>query len=763
MRSPFSFRSPRHRSNARRAVAAGLVVAGLGASPARAAAQPAVTSDLRLSAPIDTWDEAIPLGNGLLGGLVWGAGHRINLSLDRADLWDLRPAAPFGADGYRYADIVRLVRERKGDSLRVRFDDPYDNIPHPTKLPGGRIVFTLAGSRTARAFSLRLADAEAAVQFDADTMRGFFSATDTVALFRMPRLASVDIVRPPSLDRLGYDSATRVVVSTPSRREKWMVQRTTGGLTYVVAVASRSAGATTLVAITIATTRDAADPVAVARARLERALARGYAAAFRSHREWWTRYWATSSSVTVPDSALQAHLDFVQYLYGAGARNGTPPIPLQGVWTADGNSLPPWKGDLHNDLNTQTTYLAAHAAGADDAMRGWLEFNWRLLPSYRRFAREFYGVDGAAVPGVMALDGQPLGGWAQYSLSPTMGLWVAQSFHLHWRYTMDRRFLRDRAYPFVADVGRATTALLQRGSDGRLRLPLSTSPEIFDNSLRAWLPGMSNFDLSLLHWVYGALDEMATVLGDSVAARQWRATGAALEPLVVDSATGALPFAAGLPYDASHRHFSHAMAIHPLGLLTIENTRDSVVVQRSLDQLAQFGSDWWVGYSFAWYSAMLARAGRGEEALRQLETYRRAFILRNGFHANGDQTAGGLSKFRYRPVTLEGNFLALHAAHEMLLQGWGGVIRVFPAVSERWRDVSFRDLRAEGGFRVSATRAAGLTVRVRIESAVDGPLHLRDPFGGRPVRWNRRDVRRVGQDYVATLRRGEVLEGSVIP
>ncbi len=757
---------------------AGALLMTLPVVVSQALAQPRPASDLRLAAPIATWDEALPLGNGLLGGLLWGAGNRINLSLDRGDLWDLRPAAPFGQSDYRWADIVRLVGERKEDSLHIRFDEPYDNIVYPTKLPGGRIVFTMATSQTARAFTLSLARAEASVSFDGNSMRnaiggvtksrdrgtersslrGFFSATDTVALFCIPALESAAIVRPASLGKLGYDAATFGRDSSPTERTQWMVQRAAVGLTYVVAVGERRAGALSLVAITIATNRDGVDPLALARRRLHRALAEGYDARLRAHEAWWQRYWRTSSAITVPDSALQSHLDLVQYYYGAAARRGTPPIPLQGVWTADGASLPPWKGDLHNDLNTQTTYLAAHATGAADAMQGWLDYNWKLLPTYRRFARDFYGVRGAAIPGVMALDGQPLGGWAQYSLSPTMGLWVAQSFHLHWRYTRDRRFLRERAYPFVAELGTAVASLLRPGADGRLRLPLSSSPEIFDNGMRAWLPSTSNFDLALLHWAFGALDEMGVALGDAASAKRWRAIESQLEPLVIDAGTGALPFATGLPYNESHRHFSHAMAIHPLALLTIDEPRDSITVQRTLDQLAQYGSDWWTGYSFSWYSAMLARAGRGEDALLALETYRRAFVLRNGFHANGDQTKSGLSKYQYRPVTLEGNFLALHAAQEMLLQSWGGVVRVFPAVSERWRAAAFRDLRAEGGFRVSATRAEGRTQHVRIVSTASGELRLRDPFDGAAVRWSRAAVRREGRDYIVRLRRGDVVE-----
>ena len=69
-----------------------------------------------------------------------------------------------------------------------------------------------------------------------------------------------------------------------------------------------------------------------------------------------------------------------------------------------------------------------------------------------------------------------------------------------------------------------------------------------------------------------------------------------------------------------------------------------------------------------------------------------------------------------RAFTLEGNFAAAQAVHEMLLQSWGNLIRIFPATPEEWSDVSFSQLRAEGGFIVSAERKGGKTVRVTINS-----------------------------------------------
>ena len=119
----------------------------------------------------------------------------------------------------------------------------------------------------------------------------------------------------------------------------------------------------------------------------------------------------------------------------------------------------------------------------------------------------------------------------------------------------------------------------------------------------------------------------------------------------------------------------------------------------------------------------------------------------------------GYSTLNYRPFTLEANFGAVQAVHEMLLQSWGDTVRVFPAVSERWVDVSFDNLHAEGGFRVSAKRKDGRTHMVRIQADAGGLLRLRDPFDGENVTWNRDDVKLVGQDYECHLASGEVLEG----
>jgi alpha-L-fucosidase 2 len=221
---------------------------------------------------------------------------------------------------------------------------------------------------------------------------------------------------------------------------------------------------------------------------------------------------------------------------------------------------------------------------------------------------------------------------------------------------------------------------------------------------------------------------MAGSLGRQKEARQWRDHMGRLDELAVDG-TG-LRLSPNESLAESHRHHSHLMSIHPLGLINVDGGEDHLrIIEDSLSTIEELGTSAWVGYSFSWMACILARVGNGDGALKYLRDFLDSFILRNGFHCNGEQTRRGLSDYHYRPFTLEGNFAAGQAVHEMLLQSWGGRLRIFPAVPEEWEDVSFWDLWGEGGYAVSATRSGGTTKEVLVRATVDGMLRLKNPFG----------------------------------
>lgn len=436
-------------------------------------------------------------------------------------------------------------------------------------------------------------------------------------------------------------------------------------------------------------------------------------------------------------------------------------MPLQGVWTADEGTLPPWKGDYHHDLNTQLTYWAYLHPGHLDEGLCFLDYLWNLLPEMKRFAKRFFECDGASVPSVASLNGYPLGGWPQYSFIPTNTVWLAQSFHLHWQFTQDKTFLKERAYPWCVEVAKCVEAVMEETPEGKLRLELSSSPEINDNTPNAWLKANSNFDQSLLLWFYAAMEEMALVLGKKEEAAKWRGVLAKLEPLERAKGwwEGALKVDRELELEHSHRHHSHLMAIHPLGLITSEgDDADRKTIEQSLLHNDRLGTGQWTGYSFSWMACLSARVGLAERAHSMLKRYLDAFITRNGFHVNGDFKNLGQSYFKYRPFTLEGNFAAMHAVHEMFLQGQGGVVRVFPAVISKWKDASFKDWRVQGGWVVSASRAGGKTKCVDVEATVNGVLRLRNPFGPGGGKWSMK-VKHEGADVVVKLKDGDVLQG----
>jgi alpha-L-fucosidase 2 len=382
---------------------------------------------------------------------------------------------------------------------------------------------------------------------------------------------------------------------------------------------------------------------------------------------------------------------------------------------------------------------------------------WKLKPVHEEFARNFYGTSGFVVPGVMALDGKPMGAWYQYTLAPTNGAWVAQSFYGHWRYTMDQQFLKERAYPYCSGIAEGLAGLMKPGKNGKLKLALSSSPEIHNNTQQAWLTPNSNFDLSLIRWIFEVNTEMANALNLENEAIRWQDLLAKMDDIAVEGDDGRLLISPDESLKESHRHFSHLMAIHPLGILNTEGTdRDRKIIKASLEQIDSLGTKFWCGYSFSWMACMQARVGKPEIALENLKDYMDC-TSRNGFHLNGVQTRKDLPAYNMRAFTLEGNFAAGQAVNEMLLQSWGGRIRIFPAVPEKWADVSFQFLRAEGGFVIDAERKHGKTVKVKITATVEQPLRLKDPFGKQKYDSNIDLERNDTGDFICLLKKDQTL------
>jgi len=712
----------------------------------------------------------MPLGNGLLGALVWGDGKPLRISLDRTDLWDLRPVPEFHTEEYSYAMMRKWVAEGRIKDLHRLYDDPYGH-PGPTKIPAGRIELSLGPDVAFQSAALDIAKAVTNVRFTGGcSAEVFVHAIEPFGMIRVTlgRPEGFKLLAPPFAEKIteeagagkisAGDLATlRYEAPDIHTGDGWTgyLQEGWGGFRFAVVLMWQEDGHDWVGTWSVATSNESTDPLKAARRTCEDAQRRGFDAVRKEHRRWWDAYWE-QASVSLPNPIIERQWYLETYKFGAAARVDTPPITLQGPWTADNRKIPPWKGDYHHDLNTELSYWPAYSGNRLDGALGFVTWLWDTKATARAWTKRFFGLPGLNVPMTADLNQEQIGGWHQYTHSATTSAWLAHHFYLHWRYSMDRDFLRDRAYPWLRDVSVFLEAVTEKGADGKRTLPLSASPEINDNRLEAWFPTITNYDLSLIRWTFATTAELADELGRSEEAEHWRGVLEEMPELATDPQSGKLLVAKDYPLPASHRHFSHLMAIHPLGLIRWENgPADQAIIKASLAELQEKGSAWWTGYSFSWLANLAARARDGEAAEQALELFSTAFCLRNSFHCNGDQTGKGYSNFRYRPFTLEGNFAAAAGVQEMLLQSYTGAIRVFPAVPKDWQDVSFRKLRAEGAFVVSARREGGRTTSVEVLAEKGGTLRVANPFGAEPY-----NVVGVQADAVTADRNDLVLEMS---
>lgn len=700
-------------------------------------------ANLKFQKLASTWDEAIPLGNGMLGELVWEKDRKLRLSLDRADLWDLRPMENLDKPEWKYSWVKEQWEKNTYSKVQEMFDVPYDRNPAPSKIPGAALEFDISGLGETESIELDLETATCSVKWKNGTvMESFVNANSPVGWFRIEGIESVKIPEliSPAYNLDGESGAESPVTGQDLRRlgyPKGEIIRTDnsitynqtgwGGFEYQVNVRWKVQKNVLEGCWSISSEFPGWEKQISAESATASAMKEGFSNQADSNKESWKKFWS-QSSISIPDSVLSKQWYLEMYKLGAATCNGAPPVSLQAIWTADNGKLPPWKGDFHHDLNTQLSYWPAYSSNHMNQEQGFIDWLQKYKPGFEKYTSEYYNVAGLNVPGVTTLDGKPMGGWIQYSFGPTVSAWLGHHFYLHWRYTMDRDFLEKEAYPWIRGVAEFLDNISVTDKNGQKKLPLSSSPEIFDNSQKAWFPEMTNFDLGLVRWTFEKASELANELGKKDEAEKWSRILSEWPDFDIDSASG-FTYAKGFPYDQSHRHFSHLVAFHPLGIVDwSKGEKDKQIIKSTIATLDKVGPDWWCGYSWSWLGNIKARAFDGDGAAEALRIFALDFCLKNSFHVNGDQSGTGKSKMTYRPFTLEGNFAFASGIQEMLIQSHTGIIHIFPAIPSSWKEVSFKKLRTEGAFIVSAKMERGEVAEVIISSEKGGVIKLSNPF-----------------------------------
>lgn len=719
---------------------------------------------IRLAVAPEQWHKGLPIGNGELGAMFWGAGSPLNFTLDRADLWDLRANWAYRDDPrYTYKELRRLVQEQKFAEAKEVFEDRVlrDNPVGPTKISIGRAELKFGEAKLLEV-SLDLDQALICGQVQTPnglhTVEAFIHRQRNVLCLqfdRCPPDAVLDVMPlaqiSPAMAALNHPA--------PERREEGgvtiLAQQIPEGPAWAVAW-TRHGDCFYLSAETGTNTAAAME---LAQKAVHVAVGSGYEALREQHIVAWREFW-TSSAVQLPEADLERLWYEGVYLLASSAKRGFPPPGLQGLWAMDGVP-PPWRGDYHADMNVQETFWPAAATGHLELLDAWCDYMRDCIPKSEAFTQQVFGTEGTFWPVCTVAGFTQVPTWHTVEFSWSHSGWLAWLAWLRWSYSMDTQWLRQTGYAVIAGVFRFYRANLEADSEGRLHVPLSSNPEYRENLGDAWARD-PNIDLALIRRCCDWIVELETALELKELSPSANDIRKRLAPYALTEQK-VLCLWPAKPLDDSHRHPSHLMAIHPAMDLTIDgDAEQKAIINASVDQYLALGKWKWAGHTYVQLVGFAAVLGRGDWAYENLLQFRDHWIGTNGLHFNADLSGAKTSMFQAAagsvpPFTMEANNAMSAGICDMLVQGWGGVVRIFPAIPLHWRDVSFRDLRCEGAFRVSAERRAGLTCRVRVTAETKGVLKLRNPFGNTAFTVEGAAVEREGDFIIASLKQGQSL------
>ncbi len=681
--------------------------------------------------PLKITHDGIPLGNGLLGVLIWGGGRELRVTINRSDYWDHRAGKEFN-DQATFQNTLRMLRSKDEEGLNKLFEHQYREDCHwaPTRLPMGRFDFIMEGEDSFQSGGLYLNRGEAQIDVTKGSLHALVIRKKPVLVMNAPENLAFRInPHPADAEDIKKFFAKCGYLEPKIFDEEgfcgWVQPRPDGE--PVMCAAGLRAGRE--IFITSVYGRDEEEAKKSARRILEESAVMGFYALSGQNRRWWEDYWARTPQIRIPDYDLELLYTLGMYKLAGMAAPDSPPAGLQGPWVED-DRVTPWQGDYHFNINVQECYWPAYAGNHPEWLRALFEMLWTWLPTLRRNAQQFFGIDDGIML-FMATDDRGrriYGGWlAVVDVASTA--WMAQMMWQYYQYTLDETFLRDRAYPFLKGAMRVYEAMLE--DDGtHYRLSMGVSPEFYFGD--KWGSNAS-FQLANIHALCrGLLTAAETLKVNETDRKKWADIAKRL-PLASMADVGQgeeIMIWDGQSLDQPHRHHSHLAGVYPFDIFEYSsNGPHQKLIENSMRRLTKMGMGTWSGWCLPWASILWSRMGQGQMACFCLEIFRQ-FFVRPGFSTTHDAVYPGLTIYDTRPdiMQLDGAMGAAAAVMEMLLHTKGGVLHVFPALAPNWSDVTFKNIRAEGAFLVDAVCEKGKTVRVEIRSEAGQLLKIANPF-----------------------------------
>ncbi|PTY07495.1 alpha-L-fucosidase [Opitutaceae bacterium EW11] len=747
------------------------IVAGLSAwivlsGGARAAEGQQTHSSLQLwyRAPSSVWTEALPVGNGRLGAMVFGGVAEERLQLNEDTLWS---GAPHEYQHPGAVEVLPKLREllfegkqKEAEKLAMeRFMSVPLHQESYQPMADLRLLFAGHDSPVEYERSLDLSDATAKVRY---RVAGTWYVRKTYASF--PDQVLVEQLSANGPGKLSF----RIRLGTPQSLTSLQVLEgrgllltgnvKSGGLRFATRVDVRLTGgrltardgelivdgadsATLLVAgatAFVSFQNVAADPVERVAAALDRVKDKSTEAIHAAHEADYRALFDRVSIDLGPSSELEKPTDerlaandktrdpalaallfqYGRYLLISSSRPGDQPANLQGIWNEKTN--PPWGSKYTTNINLEMNYWPAEVANLSECAEPLFALLDDLVLSGRKTAQAHYGARGWVLHhntdlwrGTAPINASNHGIW------PTGGAWLCTHLWEHYQFTGDREFLKNRAYPIMKDAALFFVDTLV--DDPKTHFLISGPSNSPENGGLVMGPTM---DRQIIRSLFAETAAAARLLGvDEDFAAQLDGLRARIAPNQIGRLGQLQEWMEDKDDPNSrHRHVSHLWGVYPGTDITWQTPELMKAARQSLI----FRGDGGTGWSLGWKISLWARFLDGEHAFRILSNQLR-LVHEKPVHGTPEGGGGTYPNLfdAHPPFQIDGNFAATAGICEMLLQSQQKEIVLLPALPSVWPTGRITGIRARGGFELDLSWKDGRLSQVAVRSQHGGKAVLR--------------------------------------
>jgi len=739
-------------------------------------------SDMKIwfTKPADSWNDALPVGNGRIGAMVFGGIDKERLELNEESVWTGQPVWNANPDALVSLPAVRKLlfegKYKEAEELAQKgILGSKPKNPLATYQALGDLYLYFGRQRNISNYKreLDIEDAIARVSYTSGQVNYkreiFSSAPHQAIIIRLTADKPGSISFTTFLSRPGNNATIQSAGNEISLREH--IGNGIGVKIYTRLKVLPDGGTlssgddsirvdkanSVVILITAATDYWGHDPSVITKTQMESVANKQYTDIRSTHiadyQSFFNRvnldlgssdgkYFTTDARISamqngyVDTDLIELYYQFGRYLLISSSRPGGMPANLQGIW-ADGLN-PPWSADYHININIQMNYWLSEITNLGELQEPFIDFIDALRPNARRTAKEVYGISGIVAhyttdPWHFT---EPTGA-VGYGMWPMGIAWSCQNIWDHFQFGGDVHYLRTKSYPIMKEAAEfCMNWLVVNPKTGYLVSGPSISPEngfkIPGGNGNASMVMGPTMDHMIIRDLLQNTIEASIVLDiDKSFRKKMEKTLDKLAPIQIGSDGRIMEWTEEFEEaEPGHRHISHLYGLHPGNQITQQNNSEFLkAARKTIDyRLANGGGH--TGWSRAWIINFFARLKDGDKAYENLLALLRKSTLNNLFD-------------NHPPFQIDGNFGGTAGITEMLLQSHAGEVELLPSLPSAWEKGYIHGLIARGGFQVDIDWENGKLKMAKITSKLGNPLQI--SYAGKTIKI---PVTEKGKEYI---------------